>query len=412
MMMNSEMIAAVRAVELLEQYRPGEGFFLATPERTLLAAGVRAALPAEDVAGSARPLAERVDALLRSAKRSPQDVPLIVGAVPFDAARPAQLVVPDVVRQAGPLDFGARGAVLPAAGSAGDAAAADDAPLPLRAGAYELQPVPEPAAYAQAVERGLELLAAGELQKVVLARALDLGSAVPIDIPALLERLARHNAHGYTFAVDVPEQRTLIGASPELLVSRSGLQVTANPLAGSVPRSADPVEDRRRAEALLVSAKDLHEHAVVVEAVAAALRPFCKKLRVPASPSLVHTETMWHLSTVVSGQLSDPSASALELALALHPTPAVCGAPMERAHAAIRELEPFDRGFYTGLVGWGDANGDGEWIVTIRCAEVQDRALRLFAGAGVVIGSSGEGELAETTAKFRTMLRAMGLDEA
>ena len=188
--------------------------------------------------------------------------------------------------------------------------------------------------------------------------------------------------HGYTFAVPSGPGRTLLGASPELLVSRHGDRLTANPLAGSTPRAADLAEDVRRAAALLESAKDLHEHAVVVDAVREALAPFCADLEVPERPTLVRTAAMWHLSTTVTGELADPATSALELACALHPTPAVCGTPTDLARAVIGELEPFDRGHYTGMVGWSDANGDGEWVVTIRCAEAEGRTAAAVRGGG------------------------------
>ena len=204
--------------------------------------------------------------------------------------------------------------------------------------------------------------------------------------------------------------KTLIGASPELLVSRHGMQVISNPLAGSRPRSDDPVEDKRRAEELLSSPKDLHEHAVVVEAVAAA--PILSYITCSEKPSVIHSEAMWHLSTEVKGELKNPNTSSLELAIALHPTPAVCGTPMEEAREAIQQIEPFDREFFTGMLGWSDLNGDGEWIVTIRCAEVQENTLRLYAGAGVVAESKPEDELAETSAKFQTMLKALGLNDS
>ncbi|MNW45467.1 Isochorismate synthase DhbC [compost metagenome] len=161
---------------------------------------------------------------------------------------------------------------------------------------------------------------------------------------------------------------------------------------------------------MLASAKDLHEHAVVIDAVAAALSPYCRKLEVPSQPSLIKTNTMWHLSTEIYGELKSTSTSSLELAMALHPTPAVCGTPTKLAREAIQEIEPFDRNLFTGMVGWCHENGDGEWIVTIRCAEIEDRNMVLYAGAGVVAGSTAESELAETSAKFRTMLEAMGLD--
>ncbi|WP_131769163.1 isochorismate synthase, partial [Candidatus Protofrankia californiensis] len=204
--------------------------------------------------------------------------------------------------------------------------------------------------------------------------------------------------------------RTLLGASPEMLVSRSGRLVVTNPLAGSAARSPDPAEDHRRAQNLLTSAKDVREHAVVVNAVVSTLRPYCLDLDVPARPSLIRTATMWHLSTRISGWLADPQVSSLTLATALHPTPAVCGWPAAAARRAIAEIEPFDRGHYTGLVGWCDASGDGEWAVAIRCAEADENSLTLFAGAGIVPGSQPSDELAETSAKFRTLLTAMGVD--
>lgn len=129
-------------------------------------------------------------------------------------------------------------------------------------------------------------------------------------------------------------------------------------------------------------------------------------------PSVIHSEAMWHLSTEVKGELKNPNTSSLELAIALHPTPAVCGTPMEEAREAIQQIEPFDREFFTGMLGWSDLNGDGEWIVTIRCAEVQENTLRLYAGAGVVAESKPEDELAETSAKFQTMLKALGLNDS
>jgi isochorismate synthase len=397
------------AVRLLEEYRSGDSFFLSSPQQTMLAQGTYAVL--SPAAGDKEPgaLSRRVNELLQSAVQAGHDAPVVVGALTFDPAQPAHLKVPVSVRTAGTLHMD----LFAQSGNR-------------RANKYTIRPYPEPKEYMRGVEQGLSLLHKGELRKIVLSRTLLLTSPVPVDTSALLRALASSNPRGYTFAVDLPgrssskngkqpsarggDRRTLIGASPELLVTRKGLSVTANPLAGSAARSSDPAEDRLRAEALLESAKDLHEHQVVVEAVAAALRPYCKFLIVPPAPSLLQTATMWHLSTVLEGELSSPDVSSLELACALHPTPAVCGTPTEAAREAIRLIEPFDREFFTGMVGWCDLSGDGEWVVTIRCAEVEAYALRLYAGAGVVSGSSPEGELAETGAKFRTMLRAMGLE--
>nr|WP_234327021.1 isochorismate synthase DhbC [Streptomyces sp. NRRL WC-3742] len=375
---------------LLGQYRAAsDEAFLATPTRTLLASGVRTRVPQDG-----RPLPRRVTETLAEASRGGAELPLVIGAVAFDHDSRAELAVPDRVRTAGALR--------------------DDPLIALPAPAadrvdWQVRPVPAPEAYGAGVAEAVERLRAGELSKVVLARTLELTADRPLDLPAVLQRLARRDPGGYTFALPAGEGRTLIGASPELLLSRRGTAVLANPLAGSVPRSADLGEDVRRAAALLESPKDLHEHAVVVDAIRAALAPYCRTLDVPARPTLVRTAAMWHLATTISGELAEPAVGALELATALHPTPAVCGTPTGLARRVIGEVEPFDRGLYTGMVGWQDASGDGEWVVTIRCAEAEGRTLRVYAGAGVVDRSRPEDELAETSAKFRTFLDAAGV---
>lgn len=384
-----QLSSTVRPVELLADYRAGRSFFFSSPRGVLLAEGVAAPVPSVAAPGELGALPGRVAGVL--AEAGPESI--VVGAVPFDHNAAASLVVPASVRRAEPF---------PAEVSLPE--------LSMNVPEWEITPVPEPAAYVRSVRAALTPLASGELDKVVLARSLALTAPTTVDLGRLLHNLLRRDPAGYTFAADLPG-RTLVGASPELLLSRRGRSVVSNPLAGSAARSADPEEDRRRAAALLVSAKDRHEHAVVVDAVAAALRPYCRSLDVPAEPELVRTATMWHLSTRVTGELIDERASALELAAALHPTPAVCGTPVDAARDTIRALEPFDRGFYTGMVGWCDGHGDGDWVVTIRCAEADDHSLRLFAGAGIVADSSPEAELAETAAKFRTLLLAMGIEQ-
>lgn len=377
------------ATALLDDYTPGQRF-LATPTRTLLAEGVHAHVPHDD-----RPLPQRVAAALAAARASGADRPHVIGAVAFDQSAPAALAVPETLRTAPPLTA--------------DPLIALPAETP-EATDWRIRPVPSPEEYGEGVAGAVERMWRGDFSKVVLARTLELTAPAPLDVPLMLQRLARRDPSGYTFALPTAPGRTLVGASPELLVSRRGHQVVANPLAGSTPRSSDLAEDVRRAAALLESAKDLHEHAVVVDAVHQALAPFCTDLTIPARPTLIRTATMWHLSTTVTGTLTSPDASALELACALHPTPAVCGTPTATAREVIRETEPFDRGFFTGMVGWGDADGDGEWVVTIRCAEAEERSLRLYAGAGVVAASDPAAETAETGAKFRTFLDAVGAE--
>ncbi|MGW7024544.1 isochorismate synthase [Streptomyces decoyicus] len=382
------LLAPGAATALLDAYRPGTDRFLAAPGHTLLAHGTAAEIPHDG-----RPLAQRVRETLDGRRRAGAAAPIVVGSLPFAPDAPHALAVPDSVRWAPPLHEDPLVA-LPVP-------AAEDID-------WQVREVPSAERYGEAVAAAVARMRAGEFDKVVLARTLELTARHEPDLTAMLRRLARRDPAGYTFAVPSGRGRTLIGASPELLVARRGGRLVANPLAGSAPRSADLAEDVRRAAALLESSKDLHEHAVVVDAVREALAPYSTGLEVPERPTLVRTAAMWHLSTTVTGELADPAVSALELAAALHPTPAVCGTPTDVARAVIAASEPFDRGPYTGMVGWQDADGDGEWVVTIRCAEAEGRRLRLFAGAGVVADSSPRAETAETGAKFRTFLSAVG----
>ncbi|GAB4058180.1 isochorismate synthase DhbC [Uliginosibacterium sediminicola] len=370
----------------------------ASPGQTLLAHGVAACLPQGDAAN----LAGRAALFLRQASQAGH-AGLLIGAIPFLPDAAPHLFVPEHFELAGSVrslmtaGITQQGAQKPA-----------QQILPLAA---ESQPCPQ--TYQQNVREALAQIASGTMQKVVLSRSLRVQAE--LELPVLLRGLASRNPRGYTYAIPLPEtgdegRRSLVGASPELLLARRGSQVLSNPLAGSIPRSADAAEDARRADGLLQSAKDLHEHALVVDAVAAALRPFCRDLQVPHTPSLVSTPTMWHLSSEIRGELIDLSTTSLALALALHPTPAVCGYPTAAARDFIQRAEGFDRGFFTGLVGWCNALGDGEWAVTIRCAEVGESSATLYAGAGIVAGSDPALELAETAAKLRTMLNAMGVD--
>ncbi|WP_018682625.1 isochorismate synthase [Actinokineospora enzanensis] len=363
-------------------YRPGD-FLLAGPHTTVTATGTAAVVAESDP----DELAARVTKYLVDTR-----APLAVGALPFDPAAAAHIVVPTSVHRTGsvhPFQWdGPRWTPRPPSVTA----------------------LPSPDGYRRAVAAAVSALRADdELRKVVLARTLHLAFDESVRIDRLLGRLAETNPLGYTYAVPLPDGSTLVGASPELLLSRRGPQVTLNPLAGSLPRGADEATDRANAAALLASRKDQGEHRVVVEAVVEGLRPFCRALSVPAEPSLVSTATMWHLSTVITGTVNDPDVSSLRLAAALHPTPAVCGTPTAAARAAIGELEPFERGFYSGLVGWCTAEGDGEWVVAIRSAEVSGNGMRLFSGAGIMPDSDPAAELAETDAKFGTLLRALGV---
>jgi len=270
----------------------------------------------------------------------------------------------------------------------------------------QLTPGPTPEVYRAAVAEAVERIGRAELRKVVLARTIEVDAGRPLDPKTLVHRLRAVDPDAYVFAAPT-DDGVIVGASPELLVSRRGREVRSNPLAGSAPRSGDPEEDRASAEALAASTKDQEEHVIVVEAVAEILAPFCEELTWDPEPVLRETPNVWHLSTSFQGILRDPAPTAVDLVAALHPTPAIAGTPTDAALAVIEELEPFDRGRYAGPVGWVDANGDGEWAIALRCAELRgDRAI-LFAGAGIVAGSDPSLELDETERKFRAFLDAL-----
>jgi menaquinone-specific isochorismate synthase len=245
-----------------------------------------------------------------------------------------------------------------------------------------------------AVRQAVARIAGGGLDKAVLARDLVATAAAPIDIRHLLVRLARTYPSCWTFSVD-----GLVGATPELLVRRTGDQVSSRVLAGTVQRLGDDVADGELAVALMDSDKDLEEHEHAVHSVAAALAAHCADLDVPPHPRVLRLANVQHLATDVTGRIVDGS-SVLALAAALHPTAAVCGTPTQVALELIRELEGMDRGRYAGPVGWIGAGGDGEFGIALRCAVIDGNRARLFAGCGIVAGSDADDELAEAQAKF------------
>jgi isochorismate synthase len=364
--------------------------------------------PGPDLIGRA---AEAAGAALDAIARAPGGAGTVVaGALPFEERSPALLsVLTSAVRRASPGRT-TRVEVISERGAPAGTPQAARRPRPgSPAAAFDaarLRSDPSPAAYGEAVERAAGRIAAGELRKVVLARSLVVDAGRELDERTLLWRLRAVDPACFAFAA--PTTRgIMVGASPELLVSRSGTEVRANPLAGSAPRFGDPAEDRAAAERLRKSAKDREEHAIVADAVAAALGPFTDELTYPADPELLGTANVWHLSTPFRGRLRQPAPNVLRLVAALHPTPAICGAPRDAARRAIAELETFERGCYAGPVGWMDAEGDGEWAIALRCAELMGRRARLFSGAGIVAGSDPDGEIEETDRKFRALLDAL-----
>jgi menaquinone-specific isochorismate synthase len=256
----------------------------------------------------------------------------------------------------------------------------------------------------QAVAAAVAAIKAGRLRKVVLARDLYATVDQPIDPRILLRRLAARYPECYTFACD-----GMVGATPELLIQQTGREVSALVLAGTTPRGGNPAEDEALGAELLASAKNTEEHSYAVASIRDTLGPLCDTLDVEARPALLKLPNLQHLGTRVRGTLAPTGTprSALALAAAVHPTAAVCGTPTGAAFELIRELEHMDRERYAGPVGWVDAEGNGEWGIALRCAQLSGRSARLFAGCGIVAGSDPAAELAEAQVKFRPMRGAL-----
>lgn len=325
-------------------------------------------------------------------------------ALPFDPTAAAAFVVPSVV--VGRAADGARWITTVGddhEGLPGDPAgllAPDDAEP--RASRFEVEGVQDVDEWMAVVADATKAIAAGDFDKVVLAREVRVVADAPLPRRALLHRLRRTFPGCFTFAIG-----SMVGASPELLVSRAGDTVRAHPMAGTAPRGGDPTTDARLAASLLSSTKDRAEHQITIDMVWDTLLPYCSYVDSEPEPSIVAVANVQHLASMVEGRLSHPPASVLDLVAALHPTPAVAGWPVEPALEFIAAHEGIDRDRYAGPVGWLDAAGNGTWAVGIRSAIVDGPVARLFAGVGVVSDSDPEAELAETEAKFQAVLSAI-----
>ncbi len=349
------------------------------------------------------------------------------GALPFDRSAPTSLVVPEVLYSSDHEGgewvtvVGTERVVLPATGAGlrsqilggkllgglylGEQRDALDRPgLP-----EQIHPLASDDDFCAMVARAIAAIDKGELVKVVLARHVDVIMSKAIRVDDLLRRWSRLEPNCTIFSLPTAEGQ-FVGASPELLVERSGTDIHSRPLAGTTDRfrgdggSALPVE-------LLESAKDSAEHRLVVDAIERALRPFTSTLDVPTEPDLVHLHNITHLGTSIIGRLAggtdDDVPSVLALVAALHPTPAVGGEPVASARAMIARSEPQSRGSYAGPVGYVDAAGDGMWVVGIRAMTIRGRTARLSAGVGIVDGSEPSTELAEANLKFTAVFDAL-----
>lgn len=323
-----------------------------------------------------------------------EGVEIVMGAVPFEPNAPTALLEP--------VEFELR--TGPWRGESHSAG-----PIPE---VESIESSPTSREHARHVATAVQLIRAGALEKVVLARRMRLKTASVIDGPAVLRRLIDRDPASTGYYVDLSGVRgpgaALVGSSPELLVRRTGNRVECRPLAGSARRTAAAPDGHR---ALSASAKDRREHRFVIDFIDSVLRPLCTELHFSPEPEIFETPDMWHLGTPMHGTLADPALTALDLVSLLQPTPALGGSPRGPALDLIAKLEG-ERGFYGGAVGWCDAAGDGAWAVGIRCAEIAAGGYGAvaFAGGGIVAESSPAAEVDETTAKFRTVLSVFDVE--
>lgn len=345
------------------------------------------------------------EAIVRDDVDEPGTGPIAFGSMAYsaDSGTESVLVVPEVV-------VGRRGALAWVTTTTIDATVppADEPltvqPEPLDPGEVTFADRDLTAVgWAQAVEEAVSRISAGELDKVVLARAVQASAEQRIDPRWLLARLAEDYDTTWVFAVD-----GLVGATPEMLVRLERGLVTSRVLAGTIRRTGDDSHDLALAGSLARSSKDLEEHEYAVRSVADALTEHTSSINVPESPFVLHLNNVMHLATDVAGVVRDGSTS-LALAASLHPSAAVCGTPTRDADEVIAELEQMDRGRYAGPVGWMDASGDGEWGIALRCGWYDNpQSLRLYAGCGIVAGSVAADEVAESVAKLLPMRTALG----
>ncbi len=414
--------------------RPGEPWFvLEQPDRDRSALAALGAVRVLEASGEQRfaEVARRWRALSATAHADPPDGPAGAGlaalggfsfaaegsaAPEWEGFAPASLVVPELslARRGAHVALSVNVDVAPDDTAADVLGRADrrlatlrpGAQLPLLdpdpVGAYKVTSPMPPAHFEEAVARAVQRIRGGELEKIVLAREVEVRAPADHDPAAIIGLLREAFPACYVFAVGRGDG-TFLAASPELLIRREGQRASTVALAGSARRSADPAVDDHLGEQLLQSEKDREENAIVVRRIARALRPLSVWVTAAPEPALVRVANIQHLGTPIRAQLRQ-APGAVELAGALHPTPAVGGEPGAVAARLIPALEGFDRGWYAGAVGWTDAAGDGEFCVALRCALLRGPLARLYAGCGIVRDSDPASELAESEIKLGALL--------
>jgi isochorismate synthase len=337
--------------------------------------------------------------------------PIMFGVVPFLPSEQASFVLPRATFRK--LPDGSRTVTLvgsnekqvndEAVSTAIKEAVSSNPPRP-SGNSYRVEARTPIGRYLDAVTAARDAVRSGVLKKAVIARDVEVFADDPLDVHGILLRLRSSFGSSYRYCIN-----NMVGASPELLIEVDGRTVRSHPLAGTAPRTGDPVVDARLAEELVASTKNQVEHRVVIDMVHDTLLPYCSYLDWEAEPSIVTVANVQHLGTAIEGALTEPAPHILALVRELCPTPALGGFPSAQAIEFITANEGMTRGNYGGAVGWMDARGNGCFAVTIRCAELSNdrRTARLFAGGGIVAESDPYSELAETQAKFQAMLSAI-----
>ncbi|MGM7636978.1 isochorismate synthase [Bacillus sp. Hm123] len=376
----------IKLSDILNNFKKNDALFK-TPEKLLLFNGdqKRFKLAYNDPSK----LKEEIFTLTKQYK-----APVIIGAIPFDRRTKATIIIPDTFENYHKSNL------------------IEDLQTTTQSLTIEHSiDLPSRHQFNKMVQKSINFINDKQFNKVVLARSLKYRLQAEPQIIPWLTNLIHKNKQGYIFSIALDDVQNLIGASPELLVKKEGNIVTINPLAGSRKQTFNKMKDAATENELLNAEKDLHEHKIVVDYICEKLHPYLSEVKFNKKPVILYTDTMMHLSTIIKGKIKNDTTTALDLAELLHPTPAICGAPQKQSLDFIQNTEPFNRGYYTGLVGYMDSNGDGEWVITIRCAKIDHKEITLFAGAGIVNSSVQDSEYNEISSKFTTMLQAMGLTQ-
>lgn len=370
------------------QFNENDFIFL-SPHKSLIAKGISSLITSKNKPDHLMDsdFQLEINSLLNKSRFSGEENPIVVGVIPFDKSMPYKIFTPKQYQWV-------------------DRKNMNNIYLPEKTKVHKVS-IPNYDGFTSMVDNAIQKINLGLIDKVVLSRVLNIESNKNINALNLFLNLNYQNPLSYNFYIPI-ENKFLIGASPELLIRKVNKEIISMPLAGTMPRESNKSKDIASKDTLFNSLKDRYEHDFVIKYINTMLKPYCSELKLSA-PFLFSTPTLWHFATKINGVLKDNTINSLALACLLHPTPALCGTPYLAANELINSIEPFERNFFGGIVGWCDSIGNGEWVVVIRSGMISCNKIQLFAGAGIVPDSVPELEWNETEAKLNTMLCAMNI---